>query len=194
MIQKVAVIWDEPVLLTRLIEDCGHVCELITPHLLAAPFFRRKLHGLVIPAGFASTPHTSILASLRAVRARIKRYVEEGGILLVFGAGSDLHDPYDWLPVPISYRYGFAMTTIKIHTKHPLVSIIEENVNEVSVDGFLGAVPDGGERTAILEGTEGPIFIEIPWGNGLILVTSLHEYPSRCFVREFCARGGEGLL
>lgn len=193
MALQVAVLWDGPLLFTRLIEDCGHTCELVTPHLLAAPFFRRRLHGLVIPAGFACPGYTSVLAALRAIRPRIRRYVEEGGTVLAFGAGSDLPDAYDWLPVPVTYRYGFSVTSLK-RSDHPFVSILEGETGEVSIDGTVHAT--GGDRTGqvILQAPEGPVMLDIPCERGRILVASLHEYPSHRFIREFCARESEGLL
>lgn len=193
MALQVAVLWDGPVLFTRLIEDCGHTCELVTPHLLAAPFFRRRLHGLVIPAGFACPGYTSVLAALRAIRPRIRRYVEEGGTVLAFGAGSDLPDAYDWLPAPVTYRYGFSVISLK-PSDHPFVSILEDGTGEVSIDGTVHAT--GGDRPSqvILQAPKGPVMLDIPYERGRILVASLHEYPSHRFIREFCTREREGLL
>jgi len=193
MALQVAVLWDGPVLFTRLIEDCGHTCELVTPHLLAAPFFRRRLHGLVIPAGFACPGHTSVLAALRVIRPRIRRYVEGGGTLLAFGAGSDLFDAYDWLPVPITYRYGFSLTSLT-QRDHPIPSILEDGNGEVSIDGTVHGTGDDIQSQVILQAPQGPVMLDIPCGSGRILVASLHEYPSHRFIREFCARESEGLL
>jgi len=194
MTLQVAVIWEGPVLFTRLIEECGHSCELVTPHLLAAPFFRRRLHGLVIPAGFASPGHTPVLAALRAIRPRIRRYVEEGGTLLSFGGGADHPTAYDWLPVQVLYRYGFATTRVESQKSHPFLSIIEDGEEEVSIDGILDPCAGEEDRQVILQAPNGPVMLDIPFGKGRILIASLHEYPSRRFVREFCAGEGEGLL
>jgi len=194
MALQVAVIWEGPQLFTRLVEDCGHTCELVTPHLLAAPFFRRRLHGLVIPAGFASPGHTSILAALRAISPRIRRFIQEGGTLLAFGAGSDIPNAYDWLPVPIIYHYGFLKVPLVSEKDHPFASIVDEGTDMVSIDGILGPVPDDGNGQVVLKAPEGLVMLTITFGKGRILITSLHEYPSHRFVREFCAGGGEGLL
>lgn len=194
MTLQVAVIWEGPVLFTRLIEECGHSCELVTPHLLAAPFFRRRLHGLVVPAGFASPGHTTVLAALRAIRPRIRRYVEEGGTLLTFGAGADHPSAYDWLPVPVSYRYGFSTTSLETQKDHPFISIIEEGAEKVSIDGILDSSPGDENGQVILQAPDGPVMLDISYGKGRILIASLHEYPSRRFVREFCVSEGEGLL
>lgn len=194
MTSQVAVVWEGPVLFTRLIEECGHSCELITPHLLAAPFFRRRLNGLVVPAGFASPGHTNVLSALRAIKPRIQRYIQEGGTILTFGAGADIPHAYDWLPVQVSYQYGFATTPLEYHKDNPFVSIVEDETDEVSIDGILNSSSGEEEKQVILQAPKGPVMMEISYGKGRVLVASLHEYPSRRFVREFCASEGEGLL
>ena len=194
MSSQVAVVWDGPLLFTRLIEECGHSCELVTPHLLAAPFFRRRLNGLVVPAGFASSRYTCILSALRAIKPRIQRYVQEGGTLLSFGAGADFPYAYDWLPVQVFYQYGFATTPVRCHDNNPFVSIIEDGIKEVSIDGILNTSSGENDSQVILQSPEGPVMLEILYGKGRILVASLHEYPSRRFVHVFCASEGEGLL
>lgn len=194
MALQIAVIWEEPILFIRLFEDCGHCCELVTPHLLAAPFFRRRLNGLVIPAGFASPGHTRVLAALRAISPRIKRYLQEGGTVLAFGAGADLPHAYDWLPVQVSYQYGFAQAPLIGSPSSPFASIIEEDAGEVSIDGVLDITQDESDGQVILQTEKGPVMVSITYGSGRILIASLHEYPHPRFVREFCAGGGEGLL
>ena len=193
MVTQVAFIWEKPVLFSRLFEDCGHSCELVTPQLLAAPFFRRRLHAIIIPAGFALPEYIRILTALRAVSSRIERFVREGGTLLAFGAGLENPAAYDWLPVPVSYQYGFAHTVVAGNTSHPFASLIEENGEPVSIDGTLKDLP-GTHGEVVLAAPEGNVLVQIVYGKGRILVTSLHEYPSRRFVQELCAGGGEGLL
>lgn len=193
MATHVAFIWEGPVLFTRLFEDCGHSCELVTPHLLAAPFFRKKLHGVVIPAGFATPEHMRVLTALRAIRPRIERFVREGGTLVAFGGGTEYSSAYDWIPVPISYRYGFAEVLLQRNSTHQYTSIIDDAGETISIDGTLGDIPDDNENV-LLRAPQGPVMIHVPYGKGRIIVTSLHEYPSRRFVSDLFESGGEGLL
>ena len=120
--------------------------------------------------------------------------MEEGGTLLTFGAGADHPSAYDWLPVQVSYRYGFATTPVESQKDHPFISIIEDGEGEVTIDGILDPCAGEEDRQVILQAPDGPVMLEIPYGKGRILIASLHEYPSRRFVREFCADEGEGLL
>jgi len=187
---RVAVIWETPLIFTRLVEDCGHACELVTPHLIAAPFFRRQYNGVLIPSGFGDPRHSSVLAALRAISSRIKRFIEEGGTLLVFGAGADRKDAYDWLPAPVSYQYGFSEDRLIGDFRHPAAAIMEGEGEMRVCDGTFQK--DTGQ--VILSSPRGPVLLEISQGNGRIILTSLHEYPTRVFLSNFCSIKGEGLL
>ena len=39
-----------------------------------------------------------------------------------------------------------------------------------------------------------PLIIEEKVGKGTVIVTSIHEYPSRAFVKQFCAQGTQTLF
>ena len=98
---RAGFVWLTPQHFNRYIEDCGIACELVTPHMLAAPFYRGKFSCLIIPAGFANPQFSNILPAVRASSERIERFVENGGNLLVFGAATEKPDAYDWLPFPV---------------------------------------------------------------------------------------------
>jgi len=187
---RIAVIWDKPIMFTRLIEDCGHSCELVTPNILAAPFFRKKFHGVLIPAGFAAPGSAVVLAALRAISSRIKRYVEEGGTILAFGAAFERNNAYDWLPVQVEYRFGFSSCMLYGDKKGVSNDIVEDISEPLTIDGTIVGSP--GE--VILTSPDGPVLISITYGYGKIIITSLHEYPSRKFITGFCSGGTEGLL
>lgn len=187
---RVAVIWETPLIFTRLVEDCGHACELVTPQLIAAPFFRRTYNGVLIPSGFGDPRYNSVLAALRAISHRVRRFVEEGGTLLVFGAGAERSDAYDWLPAPVSYQYGFSEDHLSGDFRHSSAAILEGEKERSVCDGTF----PGDTGQVILSSPRGPVLLEIPHGNGRIILTSLHEYPTRVFLSNFCTIKGEGLL
>lgn len=187
---RVAVIWETPLIFTRLVEDCGHGCELVTPHLIAAPFFRRKFNGVLIPSGFGDPRYSTVLAALRAINHRVRRFVEEGGTLLVFGAGAEREDAYDWLPAPVSYQYGFSEERLSGDFSHSVATILQGEEDTRVCDGTF----PGDTGQVILSSPKGPVLIEISHGNGRIILTSLHEYPNVEFLKNFCTIKGEGLL
>ncbi len=183
---RAGFVWATPQHFTRFIEDCGIGCELITPHMLAAPFFRPVLNCLIIPTGFGNPAYSQLLPALRASSGRIQRFVENGGSLLVFGAAADKPDAYDWLPVHIRY----------CHDCHPRRIIVAEGSVSQSIlaDFDAGTVEcDGtfpvheGENAGTCESAA--VIVEKKLGKGHLVVTSIHEYPSRGFLREFCSAG-----
>ncbi|MFH0968447.1 MAG: hypothetical protein V1862_12260 [Methanobacteriota archaeon] len=207
MTRRVGIIWDTPVMFTRLVEDCGYIPELVTPHLLAAPFFRRSYSCIIIPGGFAHPSYSSVLPALRACEDRIRRFIAGGGMVLVFGAGHDKPDAYDWLPVMVQYRFGFSEGIVEGGMNDLYSCIIEDSPDMVSIDGFFDLTNDGRVSSQGASGREegtkaevhllmrgSPVMIEYRQGAGRIIVTSLHEYPSRRFLTKFCIGSGETLL
>ncbi|HWQ67717.1 MAG TPA: hypothetical protein VN372_12730 [Methanospirillum sp.] len=213
MAGRVGIIWDSPALLMRLVEDCGYNVEQVTPHLLAAPFFRREYMGVIIPGGFANPAYSSVLPALRACGDRLRRFINGGGTVLVFGAGIDRGDAYDWLSIPVRYRYGFDTGIAEGDTSHYPGCIAEECPGTVTIDGTLqidllvkgqrdhdtddeSGLQTGTNRGAVvhLRVNGEPILITYSYGRGRILVTTLHEYPSRRFLADFCVIEGETLL
>ncbi|PKL58935.1 MAG: hypothetical protein CVV33_09985 [Methanomicrobiales archaeon HGW-Methanomicrobiales-4] len=207
MTRRVGIIWDTPVMFTRLVEDCGFIPELVTPHLLAAPFFRRSYSAIIIPGGFAHPSYSLVLPALRACEDRIWRFILAGGMVLVFGAGFDKPDAYDWLPVMVRYRFGFSEGMVEGGTDNPFSCIIEDCPDLVSIDGFFDIPGNGlpsiqgasdleedGRVVVCLQMRGYPVMIEYRSGAGRIILASLHEYPSRRFLSGFCMRGSETLL
>ncbi|HWQ64406.1 MAG TPA: hypothetical protein VN429_08310 [Methanospirillum sp.] len=206
MTGRVGIIWDSPTMFTHLIEDCGFTAELVTPHLLAAPFFRRSFSSVIIPGGFANPAYSSVIPALRACEGRIRRFIQGGGTLIAFGAGINRPDVYNWLPLTIQYRFGFSEGKPEDKDDHPLGCIIEDYPETISIDGEF-QIPDT-ETDADIQGYEpdkqgpavrmrmrgAPVLVEYSLGAGRIILTSLHEYPSRRFLRDFCRTEGETLL
>ncbi|MFZ0182868.1 MAG: hypothetical protein WAL62_07000, partial [Methanoregula sp.] len=63
---RAGFVWETPQHFVRYIEDCGIPCELVTPYMLAAPFFRGSFSCLIIPTGFANPAYCRLLPALRA--------------------------------------------------------------------------------------------------------------------------------
>jgi len=56
-----------------------------------------------------------------------------------------------------------------------------------------GTFPVHGGSTAGASGGS-PLIIEKTVGKGTVVVTSVHEYPSRAFIKKFCASGIQTLF
>lgn len=170
----------------RYIEDCGISCDLVTPQMLAAPFFRPTFNCLIIPTGFANPAYSNLLPALRASSSRIQRFVEEGGNLLVFGAAADKPDAYDWLPFSLTYHHDFHPRSVNCPPDLMVSRILDDfDASCVECDGsFLT-----GDADAAITGDGATILVEKQIGQGRIVVTSIHEFPSREFIRLFCSSG-----
>jgi len=154
--------------------------------MLAAPFYRPIFNCLIIPTGFANPAYSNLLPALRASSPRIRRFVENGGNLLVFGAAADKPDAYDWLPFNVVYRHDCHPRSITFAAGSSTRSIVDDyDPAAIECDGIF---PEHeGEDSGTSESTT--VIIEKHVGKGKVVVTSVHEYPSRQFLKDFCAMG-----
>ena len=188
---RAGFVWGTKQHFNRYIEDCGIACELVTPHMLAAPFFRGTFNCLIIPTGFANPAYSNLLPALRAASSRIKKFVENGGNLLVFGAATDKPDSYDWLPFPVRYRHDCHPRHIECSSWSDTGTIIDD-YDPLCIECDGSFLSHEGTCVGIAESSD--VIIEMQIGKGRIVVTSVHEYPSRVFLKSFCNAGKETTL
>lgn len=182
---KAGFVWSERQHFNRYIEDLGIPCELITPQMLATPFFRPEISCLIIPTGFANPAYSVILPAVRASSPRIQRFVEDGGNLLVFGAAIDRPDAYDWLPFPLQYTHNYSSRQVTC-TSSTAGRIIEDyDQSGIECDGEFPSF----EADCVGSSEGKAVLLEKTVGTGRIIVTSIHEFPSRAFLRDFCSSG-----
>jgi hypothetical protein len=209
--KRVALIWDSPLLFARLFSDSGYQCDEVTPHLLAAPFFRGKFSLIVVPGGFGDLKYSRVLPALKALAPRFKRYVSNGGVLLLFGAASEDQAVYQWLTSGITYHFGFfdaeIIPAISESTCIPPLLPVEfsdvekddTQSNVFSFDGYLAcdesSVPYPFQvlATAVHPDTcvEVPVFIRIQKEEGVIFISTIHEYPTAAFLAQITHGGSD---
>lgn len=179
------LIWENRLIFQRLVEDCVGSCELVTPQLLAAPFYRGAFGSLIIPTGFANKDYSRVLPALRATQTRIERFIRSGGELLVYGGGGAVPDCYDWLPFSVRYHFEYGPRKITIRKEAECTALFEGyDLNAFECDGYFTDYE--GDPVAVT--SEGhPILIEEQIGSGRIILTTAHEYPSRAFLTSFCS-------
>ena len=191
MTRCAGLLWDTPLVFKRLVEDSGVTCELVTPQLLAAPFFRQSFVTLIVPTGFANRKYSSLLPALKAVSSRINTFLEKGGRMLVYGAGDDRPDSYEWLPFKVSYRQEYASCSLAAKGEGDHLKLLEGfEGGKVDCDGWFPL--HDGETVLVCDGRA--VCIRKAVGKGVVYVTSVHEYPSRCFLSSFCGAGDETLF
>jgi hypothetical protein len=183
---RAGFVWATKQHFNRYIEESGIGCDLITPHMLAAPFFRPTISCLIIPTGFANPAYSNLLPALRASSPRILRFVENGGNLLVFGAAMDKPDAYDWLPFTVQYTHEHRPRAVSCLPASVARLIIEDyDATCIECDGSFPSY----EAECTGSSGESAVLLENKVGKGTIVVTSIHEFPSRTFLQAFC--GGE---
>jgi glutamine amidotransferase-like uncharacterized protein len=188
---RAGFVWDSSQHFSRYIEDCGIACELVTPHMLAAPFFRGVFNCLIIPTGFGNQKYSNLLPALRASSSRIKKFVENGGNLLVFGAATDTPSAYDWLPFSMTYCHEYHPRKVVCSGSSDVNMILKDfDADCIECDGSF-PVHDG-ETAGTSE--DHAVIIEKQIGRGRIVVTSIHEFPSRGFLLEFCRSATQTLF
>lgn len=191
MTGRAGFVWQSRLPFCRFIEDCGVPCDVITPQLLATPFFRGTFSCLIIPTGFANPRYSNLLPALRASGPRIRKFVENGGNLLVFGAALDRPDAYDWLPFPVTYRHEYRQRSVSSDPGSAAAKLIEDyDAACIECDGTF---PSHGCRVAGVS-EDAAVILEQKVGHGCVIVTSVHEYPSRSFIRAFCGSGTQTLF
>ncbi|GAB7016080.1 hypothetical protein [Methanogenium cariaci] len=192
MIQKTGLAWECSVPFIRYIEDTGINCELITPQMMGAPYFRGNLVSLIIPTGFGNSAYSGLLPALRASSGRINKFLKKGGRVIVFGAMSTETDRYDWLPVPVTYVSEYFASPVTVDGAGPLSTILEDfDTSDVDCDGYIKN-PEGDVLAQTDDGKA--IMVSYPVGEGTVVVTTIHEYPSRGFLRHFCTSESETLF
>jgi hypothetical protein len=159
--------------------------------MLAAPFFRSTFSCLIIPTGFANPQYSNLLPALRASFERITTYLEKGGNLLVFGAAMNKPDAYDWLPFSLTYHHDYQKRSVTCIPSCMAAMLLEDyDAGCIECDGSFHDYTGTAAGTA--EGN--PVVLEEQVGRGHVIVTSIHEYPSRAFLRHFCSSGTQTLF
>jgi len=191
VIRRSALLWDQKIMFSRYIEECGVSCELLTPQMVAAPFYRGRFVTLIVPTGFANPQFSNLLPALKAAAPRIRRFVESGGNLLVFGAASAREDAYSWLPFRLRYRHEYGPVGLRIEQDHPAVALVEGyDTSCIEADGYFTEY----EGIVIATAAGRAVMIAQKVGKGEVVASTIHEYPSQAFVRSFCTAPEETLF
>ncbi|KUG19037.1 MAG: hypothetical protein KO206_03230 [Methanomicrobiaceae archaeon] len=192
MICRTGLLWDSPLLFGRYVEDCGACCEFVTPHMLASPFYRGRFVAVIAPTGFGNPAYSNLLPALRASSQRIRKFVEMGGRMLVFGAGGNRPDSYDWLPFRVTYQHVYRPCSVTFVEDSPYASVLADcEPDAVECDGWF---PDHDATTIATCGNGESVMILKEIGEGVVVITSIHEYPSREFVKDFSCADRETLF
>lgn len=164
----------------------GHQCQQITPQALGSPFCP-PFRLLIVPSAFTAPQfYSQIVPALERCAGQIRRFVEQGGTVLVYGPFyrpvTDTYD-YPWLPARLTYRYLPRRQTMKAAIPDsPLAGFIRPDT--VGCDGYFEKY----EGDVVLTDEEGrPVLVGKKLGEGYVVVSGTFHFPEKAFVDWACA-------
>ncbi|MCD1295216.1 hypothetical protein CUJ83_09420 [Methanocella sp. CWC-04] len=163
-------------------KEQGYVCNQIGPHAFGSPFCQPcKL--LIIPSGFADPKYYKVLPALDRNVEKIREFIENGGVLLVFGAMLTDYT-YDWLPMNLSYHMHFKNKNVRLVKPDSPAALLKEP-GMLDCDGYF--TESDGDIVMELEDGK-PVVVEKSIGKGYVIASALHEYPDRRFLDWACGK------
>ena len=175
----VMLIWDTPLLFEKLFLDNDLKCQRILSHAVGTPFLP-SCKCIIIPTGFANPDYTKIVAGIERNGRAFEKFVKNGGILVVFGPMVPEYH-YDWLPMELMYVQEHGLTLVKKVDEHGAQSIIPDaNIDtQVECDGYFSKT----DADVLLNNSDGkPVMVAKNIGDGIVVATTIHEFPSADFL------------
>ncbi len=172
----IALIGERTFLFEKLFQDLGVTFQFLQPGILGSPFLPRY-KMIMIPTGFANPQYSMTLPALQRQKSNIGKFVRSGGLLTVFGPLVPEHD-YDWLPLKLKYvcEYGPQEVAPSEHVCSCMLCTLTPEC-----DGYL--IPGEGFETVLKDAKGRTILAMGKYGDGLIVATSVHEFPAADYIR-----------
>lgn len=172
----IALIGQRTLLFEKLFQDVGASYQFLSPSILGSPFLP-QYRMVMIPSGFANPDYSQILPSLLRMKSNIESFVRTGGVLTVFGPLVQEHN-YEWLP--LSLKYICEMSTQRVNPSEGNCSCLV-CTDTPECDGYL--IPKEGFETVIKDDKGRAILVMARYGEGLIVATSVHEFPAAEYIK-----------
>jgi hypothetical protein len=172
----IALIGERTFLFESLFKDLGVSYQFLQPGILGSPFLP-NYRMVMIPTGFANPQYSKTLPALQRAKSSIAGFVKRGGVLTVFGPLVPEHD-YSWLPMPLKYVCELGLQRITA-TDHECSCLLCTLTPEC--DGYL--LPGEGFETILKDSRERAILVMAKYGDGLIVATSVHEFPAAEYIK-----------
>lgn len=172
----IALIGDRTFLFEKLFQELKVSYQFLQPSVLGSPFLP-KFKMIMIPTGFANPQYSKTLPVLLRCKSNIRGFLRDGGILTVFGPLVPEHD-YDWLPLPLKYLCELSSQTVA-SSEHECSCLCCSLTPEC--DGYL--IPGEGFETVLKDSKGRAILVAGKFGQGLIVATSVHEFPAAEYIR-----------
>lgn len=172
----IALIGDRTFLFEKLFEEIGATFQFLQPAVLGSPFLPQYKMAL-IPTGFANPDYSKALPALQRAKSNIADFVKRGGVLTVFGPMVSEHG-YEWLPLQLRYVCELGAQTVA-PSPHECTCLLCTQTPEC--DGYL--MPGEGFETVLKDGRGRAVLVAAKYGEGLIVATSVHEFPAADYIK-----------
>lgn len=172
----IALIGERTFLFEKLFQELGITYQFLQPGILGSPFLPRY-RMVMIPTGFANPQYSQTLPALHRMKSEIADFVKKGGVLTVFGPLVPEHD-YEWLPLKLKYICDYGSHCVE-PSEHECSSLLCTFTPDC--DGYL--LPGDEFETVLKDGKERAILVMGKYGDGLIVATSVHEFPAAEYIK-----------
>jgi hypothetical protein len=172
----IALIGERSFLYEKLFEDSGASFQFLSTTVLGSPFLP-KFKMVLIPTGFANPQYCKTLPALQRLKSNISDFVKRGGALTVFGPMVHEHD-YDWLPLKLRYVCEIGSRCVAF-SEHECSCLL--NTSTPECDGYL--IAGEGFETVLKDEKDRAILVLAKLGEGLIVATSVHEFPDAEYIK-----------
>lgn len=177
----IALIGERTFLYEKLFADLAVSFQFISPGILGSPFLPR-FKVVMIPTGFANSTYCRTLPALQRNKSNISDFVKNGGVLTVFGPMVDEHD-YDWLPLPLRYVCELGPQSVAA-SGHECSCLLCTSTPEC--DGYL--IPGKGFEIVLKDENDRAVLVRANFGEGMIVATSVHEFPAAEYIKWALSR------
>ena len=180
----VMLVWDSPLLFEKLFTEHGLSCMRVDAAALGTPFLPAS-KCLVLPTGFANPAYSKIHRSIGNKGKKLVDFVEKGGTLVIFGPLVQSYS-FNWLPFGLEYVEEHEQLSLSQVDQSDISCIVDDLSEPVECDGYFSKA----EATIILENEKKqPVMVKKEIGMGLVIVSTVHEFPSGNFMKCVVEKG-----
>lgn len=172
----IALIGERTFLFEKLFQDIGASYQFLQASILGSPFLP-NYRMVMIPTGFANPQYSKTLPVLQRLKSNIANFVTKGGVLTVFGPLVPEHN-YDWLPLRLKYVCELGSQKVA-PTENECSCLLCTPTPEC--DGYL--LPGKEFEIVLKDANERAVLVMAKYGDGLIVATSIHEFPAAEYIK-----------
>lgn len=172
----VILLWDSPLLFEKLFLEYGLECTRAVSTSVGTPYLP-ACKILILPTGFANKQYTKTGVGLERSKNSLEKFVSKGGTLLIFSPLVPEYE-YEWLPFTLKYVMEDNPCTPKIIAEHEAQKLIQNITPPIGCDGYFAETD---AEVILKDDKDRPIMVVKEIGDGMIIATTIHEFPAAQF-------------